>query len=232
MTRSATPTFAEVIRDALDARMSDVHVALPGRITSYDSTTQKASVKPLIKRGYMDEEGERAAESLPVVTDVPVMFPGAGSYRITFPISSGDTGLLVFCSASLDRWLVRGGEVDPEDDRRNTLSDAVFYPGLRSFNSTSPAVAGAMSLEGLDIWVGGFGAEPAIKGVSFNTALTTFLTAFGAWVTATNVALVSIPTFIDPAKTTYATATTTFTTAVGAFASALAGVLATIAKVK
>jgi hypothetical protein len=62
-----------------------------------------------------------------------VQFPGSGGYRITFPVAVGDTGLIVFSEASLDKWLVSGGTVDPADDRRHDLTDAVFLPGLRDF---------------------------------------------------------------------------------------------------
>ena len=43
-----------------------------------------------------------------------------------------DVVLLVFCSASLDKWLDRGGEVDPLSDRRHALSDAIAFTGLQS----------------------------------------------------------------------------------------------------
>ena len=64
---------------------------------------------------------------------VPVCFPGSGGWKVTFPISKGDTGLLIFCSRSIDRWLSEGGSVDPQDDRTHDLSDAVFVPGLTDF---------------------------------------------------------------------------------------------------
>jgi hypothetical protein len=109
-------------------------------VESYDATTQKASVQPLIKRGYYDEKGGvRQAESLPIITGVPVLFPGGGGCRITWPIAVGDTVLLVFSEASLDKWVVTGGEVDPRDDRRHSLSDAVAIPGLRPFKNATAA---------------------------------------------------------------------------------------------
>ena len=112
---------------------AQIHTSLPGKIVRYDSTTQKADVELLIKDRYTDETGALQVKTFPVIPAVPVQFPGAGGYRITFPIAEGDTGLVVFTEASLDKWLVSGGTVDPEDDRRHDLTDAVFQPGLRDF---------------------------------------------------------------------------------------------------
>ncbi len=130
-----TPTLAEALTGALDSRLSDVFTALPGRVEKYSSSTRRADVKPLIKRTTLDEEGNRIAESLPVITDVPVMFPGSGGVRVSFPVAVGDVVLLVFASASLDKWLDRGGEVDPLSDRRHSLSDAIAIPGLTARTS-------------------------------------------------------------------------------------------------
>lgn len=112
---------------------AQIHTSLPGKIVRYDATTQKADVELLIKDRYTDETGALQVKTFPVIPAVPVLFPGAGGYRITFPIAEGDTGLVMFTEASLDKWLVSGGTVDPEDDRRHDLTDAVFQPGLRDF---------------------------------------------------------------------------------------------------
>jgi hypothetical protein len=136
---ASAPTLAEALRLALDARVSEIRVALPGIVQSYDSAKQRCSVQVAIMDGFRDEYGERRAESLPIVNDVPVVFPGAGSYSITWPLAKGDTVLLVFSSSSLDRWLVRGGVVDPADDRRHTLNDAIAIAGLRDFAHAVPS---------------------------------------------------------------------------------------------
>lgn len=129
----AEPNLADAIMAAMDARLWRVRVALPGRVDAFDPTTQKADVQPLIMEEYPDEQGNRQVELLPTAVDVPVVYPGSGAFGTTFPLTVGDTGLLVFCSSSIDAWLVNGGQVDPGDNRRHTLSDAVFYPGLRDF---------------------------------------------------------------------------------------------------
>lgn len=128
-----TPSHATIYDLAFAKRAASIRVALPGRIESYNASTQKANVQPLILEEHTDDIGERQIERLPVVTDVPVCFPGCGGMRVTFPVKVGDTVLLVFCSSSIDRWLARGGEVDPEDTRHHNISDAIALPGLFDF---------------------------------------------------------------------------------------------------
>ena len=126
-------TLQDLLSKFRESMAAQIHTALPGKIVRYDSSAQKADVQPLIKDRYVDEAGALQVRTLPVIPAVPVQFPGAGGYRITFPVAEGDTGLLLFAESSLDKWLVSGGTVDPEDDRRHDLTDAVFLPGLRDF---------------------------------------------------------------------------------------------------
>jgi len=130
MTRQ--PQLEDMVDAFIASALQDVHVAMPGRVTAYDASSRHANVKPLVKRVRIVDE-ERIAESLPIVQDVPVVFPGAGSYDISWPIASGDTVLIVCTSCSLERWLAGlGGEVDPQDPRRHRIGDAIAIPGLRS----------------------------------------------------------------------------------------------------
>jgi hypothetical protein len=114
----------------MDSRLGEVNVSIPARVESYNPTTGRISAQPLIPRAYTDEEGNRQLEDLPVVNEIPIQFPGSGGARVKFPISVGDTVLLLFSQASLDKWLVTGTRVDPGDDRRHALTDAVAITGL------------------------------------------------------------------------------------------------------
>jgi hypothetical protein len=127
------PTLADVVRKHIRVNLTDLHVAIPARVERVDLAKGLIDAKPLVKDSHDDAEGNRVPVSVPVICNVPVIFPGVGGMRITFPISKGDTVMLLFSERSLDTWLVRGGEVDPVDDRRHQLSDAVAIPGLRDF---------------------------------------------------------------------------------------------------
>lgn len=144
------PSFAEVVTRAIDSRLIDLHTALPAKVTRYDASKQQCDAKPLIKSFYETEEGTWVSSSLPVVTNVPVSFPGGGGFRLVFPLQPGDIVLLVFAEGSLDKWLAQGGEVDPIDPRRHALSDAIAIPGLRSFNEPWSDAEGSFITLGSD----------------------------------------------------------------------------------
>lgn len=134
MKTSRSPTLQEVIQTAIESRLSEVRVALPGRIEKYDAARQAADVKPLIQRRITTAEGGEILESLPVIPDVPVVFPRAGDFFISLPISVGDRVLLVFNDKSIDKFVTgKGEDTDPVDVRNQALSDAVALPGFHPF---------------------------------------------------------------------------------------------------
>ena len=225
-----TPSTRELISGLVDYALADVHVAIPAIVETYDATRQAVSVQPAIRRAYDDEEGTRTVEQLPIITDVPVIFPGAAGYRMTMPIAQGDTVMLLFSEASMERWLTvagRQGEGDPVDDRRFDLSDAVAIPGLRTFtDALSDAPTDRMSL-GYDggatvefhqseIRLGSNSAsDGVIRGTTRDTAEQTFLTALNTAYAAT----------LAPAG-----AKTAFANAVGAFKSSITSAISSKVK--
>lgn len=123
-----SPTLAETIRDAIDVRLSNIHTSIPARVESYDSTTQRANVKPVVNRTDVIG-GEEITQEFPVLMNVPVAFPRAGGWAITMPLAPGDYVLVTFSERSLDGWRSTGAV--PSDDllaRSHDLSDAVAHP--------------------------------------------------------------------------------------------------------
>ncbi|MBA3841171.1 MAG: hypothetical protein H0X39_00870 [Actinobacteria bacterium] len=212
-TNAQTPTLADVITGAIEVNRSNLRVALPGRVETYDAATQSCSVQLLVHDGVNDETGTRQPEKLPVITSVPVVFPGGGGGRLTFPIKAGDTVLCVFASSSIDRWLALGGEVDPVDDRRHHISDAIAIPGLHDFAHATAASSSAVVLEGSDVRLGSQTAfQSALMGDSMVTALTTLFAALSAYALA--IKAIADPTnAATPALTGAITAFTTAATA-------------------
>lgn len=127
--------LATAIQNTFEALIAQLNTCLPGEIVTYDYKKKKASVKPLIKRLFLNGE----TLDLPVIHAVPVVFPGTASLGIHFPLKKGDPVLLVFSQRSLDKWLQSGEDVNPGDSRKFDLSDAVAFPGLTSFNKGSIA---------------------------------------------------------------------------------------------
>lgn len=134
-----TPTLALVIQQAIEQKLCDVHVSLPGRIVSYDSKTQKAKVQPEIKREYSDG---RSLE-LPVLTDVPVIWPRAGGAYLHLPLKPGHQVTILFSERSLDEWKQKGGSIKASERRKHNISDAVCFPGGYPFNNAADVPNGS-----------------------------------------------------------------------------------------
>lgn len=132
---SSPVSMTDAIRQAVLYQLGNIHTALPGSIISYDYTTQKASIQPLLNKvwSYGDPT------PMPILENVPVIFPRAGGASLTFPVAEGDTCLLVFIERSIDLWKTSGGQVNPDDSRKLDLSDGVAIMGLSPFSETSLA---------------------------------------------------------------------------------------------
>ena len=169
MTR--TPSLAEVINFALDQRLGDVRISMPGRVERWDPNKQLIDAQPLVKQHYEDEEGNTQTEALPLIPNVPVVYPSGGGFSLKFPLRRGDSVLLVFSASSLDRWLDGGGLVDPVDDYRHALADAVAIPGLHDFRHplATPHVTA------LTVGRDGDPDEPAVCGDELHSFLTALL---------------------------------------------------------
>jgi len=133
--KSRSPELVEVLRAVMDKALSDVYVALPGKVEKYDAQLQKADVKPLIQEPYINEDGTEGLDDLPVLTDVPVWFPRGGGYFLSLPVQTGDNVLLIFNDLSIDNFMASVGSrsLDPVDLRKHDISDAVAIPGFYPF---------------------------------------------------------------------------------------------------
>ncbi|GAG92619.1 unnamed protein product, partial [marine sediment metagenome] len=119
----------------IDNKTRDIHTMMPGRVEKYDAATQKANIKPLVQNTIIQDDGSEITESLPVITNVPIVFPRAGGFFISFPVPVGTFVVLCFCERSIDTYLSgNGGETDPIDLRDHDLSDAIAFIGFAPFS--------------------------------------------------------------------------------------------------
>ena len=136
MSGEITPTLTECVREMIKSYILDVHTALPARVEKYDYETQKADVKPLLKKKYRNSD---VATEIPVIPSVPVQWPSAagGAAYIHLPLVKGDLGIVLMCERSIDTWLSGDGQITATNNpRHHDLSDAVFIPGVRPFKAS------------------------------------------------------------------------------------------------
>lgn len=114
------------------AIMSAMRVSIPGIIQSFDPDAVTAVIQPAIKGVEHDASGSEVSVNLPLLVDVPVIFPRGGGCTLTFPVSAGDECLVIFADRCIDFWWQSGGIQEPVDGRMHDLSDAFCIVGPQS----------------------------------------------------------------------------------------------------
>ncbi len=116
---------SDAVVEAIRSALQEVHTTTVGIVQSFNVLKQTAKVQPAIKRVLVNGQ----ALTIRVCEDVPVLFPGGA---LTFDISQGDEGLLVFAERCIDRWWSNGGVQEPDELRFHDLSDGFLLVGVQS----------------------------------------------------------------------------------------------------
>lgn len=112
-------------REVIDRIMLDwrsaTHSAFPAQISAYDAALGTVDVVPGIQREVPTDNPTEpwALEKLPLLYNVPVMWPRGGGFAMTFPLRAGDWVLVVCAEQSTLLWRQTGltheapGLIDP-----------------------------------------------------------------------------------------------------------------------
>ena len=122
----------EAQRLAQEGQQAQLWTALPGIVQSFDPVAMTVSVQPAVMGSVRGERGHVQNQAMPLLVDVPVVFPCGGGFSLTYPIKPGDEALVVFSSRCIDGWWQGGQAVPPPDSRMHDLSDGLAIVGPRS----------------------------------------------------------------------------------------------------
>lgn len=111
--------------------MSGLFVALPCIVQSFNADAVTIEAQPAIK-WRVNEDGIDKTVPLPLLVDVPVIFPRGGGATLTFPIKAGDECLVIFADRCIDYWWQSGGVQEAVDPRKHNLSDGFALVGPQS----------------------------------------------------------------------------------------------------
>lgn len=80
------------VRNLIGDQLSEIHTSVPARVTGVNYDSKTVTLESIVKntRGVDDEV------PYPTFYDVPLSMMAGGTGRITFPIKSGDLGVLMF----------------------------------------------------------------------------------------------------------------------------------------
>lgn len=122
----------EAQRLILDGSQACLWTAIPGIVSKVDLAAMTCEVQPAIQGQITDDDGSVTFVNLPLLLDVPIVFPSAGGFTITFPVVVGDEVLVVFASRAIDSWWQSSGVQKPVEMRMHDLSDGFAIPGPKS----------------------------------------------------------------------------------------------------
>lgn len=132
---------AQAYRALADMVSTTLRVALPGIIQSFEPDTVTCVVQPAIKGSVRNASGQPVSQALPLLVDVPVIFPRGGGCTITFPVKKGDECLVIFSDRCIDFWWQNGDVQEPVDPRQHDLSDAFALVGPQSQKEKISAIS-------------------------------------------------------------------------------------------
>ena len=110
----------------------EIRVAIPASIVSVNYKEMTCTCQPLIRENLQSTNGVTKQVQLPMLVDVPIVYPSSSGFQITFPLSVGDEGLVVFADMCIDAWWQSGGVQNQFEERRHDLSDGFFIPAMMS----------------------------------------------------------------------------------------------------
>jgi hypothetical protein len=110
----------------------ELYVALPGIVQSFDPAKRTCVVQPAVKANVMTPDGSSRWDTMPLLLDCPVVFPGGGDVVLTFPLKLGDEVLVIFSDRCIDAWWQNGGLQNQAEFRMHDLSDGYCIPGPSS----------------------------------------------------------------------------------------------------
>lgn len=121
------PSLASLLELHKKNTMEQINCHQVGEIVSFNPSTQTAEVQvkmTLVRNGEI--------MSYPILIDCPCVVLGGGQGRVTFPISAGDSCLVLFNDRDIDNWYSGGQSMPPRTDRNHSFSDAIALVGIHN----------------------------------------------------------------------------------------------------
>lgn len=120
----------EAFRVSFEGAQAGMWTAIPAIVTEVNLAAQTLSAQPAIQGRNEAPDGSLSSVNLPLLVDVPIVWPRGGGFALTFPISVGDEVLIVFSARCIDAWWQSGKINPPAENRMHDLSDgfAILAP--------------------------------------------------------------------------------------------------------
>lgn len=118
----------QVLSNVMNETMFRTRCCIPCIVQSYNADENTVECQPAIRERIIKEDGSTEYINLPILINVPVVFPSSAAFSLKFPISYGDECLVVFSDLSIDNFWLHSGVQNPVEVRRHDLSDGIAIP--------------------------------------------------------------------------------------------------------
>ena len=120
----------------------DIRCCIPGIIQSYNAENNTAEIQPAIREEVVNEDNSVSYVNLPLLINVPIVFPSTKLGGVRFTLEQGDECLVVFSDLSYDNFWTSGNVQNPIEVRRLDLSDGIAIPCVLSQPNTKAVEEG------------------------------------------------------------------------------------------
>ena len=126
---------SQFYENLIDESGRRIRCCIPAVVQSYNPSNNTIECQPTIRERIIKENNEIQYINLPLLINVPVVFPSSINCAVKFPINRGDEVLVLFSDLSIDNFWEKGGVQNPIEQRRHDLSDGMAIPCCLSIPS-------------------------------------------------------------------------------------------------
>lgn len=123
-----TASENQIYENLINEAMFRTRCCIPCIVQSYNSANNTVECQPAVRERIINEDGTIQYIQLPLLINVPVVFPGSENFDIKFPLSKNDECLVFFSDLSIDNFWQKGSVQNPVEVRRHDLSDGMAIP--------------------------------------------------------------------------------------------------------
>ena len=128
--QQSQPNLASLLELFKGNLMMQLNCHQVGEIVSFDPSTQTAEVQIKMMKTQNGELKDYA-----ILLDCPCIVLSGGKGRLTFPITAGDSCLVLFNDRDIDNWFASGQKMQPRTERMHNYSDAIALVGPRNLQN-------------------------------------------------------------------------------------------------
>lgn len=137
-----SPDIKAVLDDLKNSIFAELNCISIGRIDSFDTTIQTATIKIAYKKVINNE-----IYNYPLLVDCPVFVMSGSTANIQMPIKQGDYCIVLFCDRDIDNFYKGNVDTTLNSERMHNLSDGIALVGITNLlNSFTYIDADSLSL--------------------------------------------------------------------------------------